>query len=585
MKNKKIQFFLRILPALLLLPYASLGQGIDIGSGASIVVTGAVNIQLNNQGFINNGSYTKGAETITFSGNSAKTISGSSSTDLNDVSVTNTGGITIQIGLLTSNNITVAPGSKFTVEPAKFVTVNGALTLNDSIILKSTSAGTASLLTKGAVSGSKARVERYIGGASWAWHFLSSPVTTQAISGGFTPSTSGYDFYTWYEPALLWVNFKNTTTAPTWNTANGSNYFMPGRGYLVAYEATNTTKNFTGLPNNGLVEYTLTTGGASTYQYFNLVGNPYPCSIDWKADAGWTRDNLNGSEKSFWIWNDVSGNYGTYSTATSGDVGINGTSRYISGGQGFLVLAASGGAFTMDDAVKAHSSQPYLKSNEIVKLELKLKLSCNANTYSDEAIVSFNNSNSEGGSEKFYSMYSNAPELWSVKNANNYSINLLGELDLSKVIPLTVKAGVAGDYTLIASQVESFGNSLNIRLEDRTAGIFTSLSNTPEYTFQVNEPGTITDRFFLRFIDVTSVADFKQSKEFNVFAKDGKINIQSLQQQSGKVAVFDMLGHRITTGRIDAGAYTQINMNGKSGVYIVSVITDKGINNTKIIVK
>jgi hypothetical protein len=239
----------------------------------------------------------------------------------------------------------------------------------------------------------------------------------------------------------------------------------------------------------------------------------------------------------------------------------------------------------MDDGIKAHSAQAYLKESEAIIQELKLKLSCNTNTYSDEAIVSFNSSNSDGGSEKFYSMYSNAPELWSVKNANNYSINLLTEIDLTKVIPLTVKAGVTGEYKLAASQLESFGNSMDIRLEDRTAGIFISLGNNPEYTFHVNVPGTIADRFFLHFIDVTSVADFKQSKEFNVFATDGKINIQSLQQQSGKVAVFDMVGRTIATGRIEAGATSQIDMHNNTGVYIVSVLTGKGINNTKIIVK
>jgi len=534
--------------------------------------------------FVNNGSYTKATETFSLSGTTPSNLSGSSNTVINNLLVANTGGVTTQMGLLTTNNLSVAVGSKFLIDPLKFVTVDGSLTLNDSIILKSTSAGTASLVTKGLVTGAKARVERYIDGASWAWHFLSSPVSTQAISGSFTPSASGYDFYTWYEPQLLWVNAKNTTTAPTWNTANGNTNFLPGRGYLVAYEATNTTKNFKGLFNSGNVSYPLTRGGGAKYQYFNLVGNPYPCSIDWDAASGWDRSNLTGTQKSYWVWNDAAGNYGTYITNGGPYGGTNGVTRYISSGQGFIVFAAATGNLTMNDNIKVNSTQPYLKNENIINEELRLKLTCNVNTYSDETIIEFNNSDAEGGSNKFSSMYTNAPELWSVKNGNNYSINFMGEITPDKIVPLTVKAGTIGGYTITASQVESFGDNLIVSLEDRIAGTYTRLSITPTYTFEVSELSTIVDRFFLHFQDFTSIPQSEAAKDFIMFATNGILNIQSLQQ-SGKIVVFDMLGRTITTGRVEYGATTQLNMQGNTGVYIVSVLTSKGISNTKIFVK
>jgi len=544
----------------------------------SCVNSPAINISGN---FTNNGTYSKGTETFTFSGNTSAYISGSSNTVLNNLSVTNSGGVTTQLGLLTTNNLTVASGSKFTILPQKYVTVNGALTLNDSIILKSTSAGTASLLTNGTVTGSKARVERYINGVSWSWHFLSSPVANQAISGDFTPATSGYDFYTWYEPALTWINVKNTSIAPTWNTANGNADFLPVRGYLVAYEVTNTTKNFRGLFNNGTVNYPLTRGGGSTYQYFNLVGNPYPCSIDWEAASGWDRSKLTGTLKSYWIWNDAVGNYGTYITSGSG---TNGVTRYIPGGQGFIVFAASEGNLSMNNSVKVHSTKAYLKNDEINSEELRLRLSCNVNSYSDEAIVNYNSYETEDGSEKFNSIYTNAPELWSVKDGRNFSINYLDDLSSDNMVPLTVKAGVAGIYTLTASQTESFGGNAVITLEDRASGTFTNLSNTPDYTFAVNEPSTITNRFYLHLLNVTSVTDTEVAKRFSIYTVNGNIAITSLQQQHGKIAVFDMLGRTIATGRIEAGATSEIEMKGNTGVYIVSVLTSNGISNTKILV-
>ncbi len=482
-------------------------------------------------------------------------------------------------------NLTIeATSAVLQINTTGALTVNGTLTNNvdaSSLVIKSDAAGTGSLKTLGSVTGD-ATVERYIGGASWGWHYLSSPVVAQAISPDFVASLSstGEDFYTWYEPQLMWVNFKNTTTAPTWNTANVNTNFVPGRGYLVAYEATNTTKEFKGTLNTGPVSYSLTHGGSTTYQYFNLVGNPFPCSIDWDASSGWGRTSLDGTAKSYWIWNDVIGNFGTY---INEGIGTNGTSQYITSGQGFMVLASASGALTMNDNVKVHSPQAFLKSRNATNEALRLKLNCDVNSYSDEAIVSFNNNLYDGGSPKFNSMYADAPELWSVKGGSMYSINFLS--DMSSVVPLTVKAGVSGIYTLTASQAESFAGNSVISLEDRLEGTFTFLSTNPSYSFKVSEPATIADRFFLHFMNVTGISNTEATPGFSMYSVDGILNIQSLQQIGGKIAIIDMQGRTIATGRIEAGAATQINMNGKTGVYVVSILTGKGIINTKVLVK
>jgi hypothetical protein len=181
-------------------------------------------------------------------------------------------------------------------------------------------------------------------------------------------------------------------------------------------------------------------------------------------------------------------------------------------------------------------------------------------------------------------MFANAPELWSVKNGTNYSINFIDQ-NYDVIVPLTVKAGVPGNYTLTASQFESFGNNSNVSLEDRATDSYTNFSSTTSYTFKVGEQGTITDRFFLHFMDVTGIPNTELAKDFKIYASDGILNISSIKQLGGKIVVFDMLGRAIAQGRIEPGATTQINIQGNTGVYIVSVITGKGIRNTKILVK
>jgi len=183
MKNKKIQSLIRSIPVLLLMPFASQGQGIDIPTGGSIAVTGAATIEISNGNFINNGTYTKGTETFTMSGvTTPRTISGSSNTTMNDLVISNTGGITTQVGLLTTNNLSIASGSKLTIDPAKAVTAEGTTYLNSAecLVLKSTAAGTASFKDNGTITiagGGSMKAERFLAKYNLAndymFHFLS----------------------------------------------------------------------------------------------------------------------------------------------------------------------------------------------------------------------------------------------------------------------------------------------------------------------------------------------------------------------------------------------------------------------------
>ena len=269
-------------------------------------------------------------------------------------------------------------------------------------------------------------------------------------------------------------------------------------------------------------------------------------------------------------------------------------------GQGINLTAAtpktsvsSTANLAMNEISKAQNSQSELKGTMEIKEVLRVKLTCDAISYSDEAIVVFNDSDPTQGAAKLMSLYSTAPELWSVKNGNKYSINFLGGLDSTVIVPITLKAGVPGTYTLAASQLESFAATIQVRLEDRASGSFINLGIMPAYTFQISAPATLADRFYIHFVDltsvpgkeITSVTDISVARSFNVCAVDGAISVTSLQQQSGKIAVFDMNGRKMATGRVDAGANTRLDMHGNTGVYIVSVLTGKGKSNTKILIR
>ncbi|MFZ4549955.1 MAG: hypothetical protein ACOYN4_21075, partial [Bacteroidales bacterium] len=105
-------------------------------------------------------------------------------------------------------NLNIKADASLTLTPNSFLTVSGTVinsSGDDGLVVKSTTAGTASLIQN--TVGVTGTIERYIGGwtdAVHGWHFLSSPVTNQAISTSFvditaSPISSDVDLYRWSE--------------------------------------------------------------------------------------------------------------------------------------------------------------------------------------------------------------------------------------------------------------------------------------------------------------------------------------------------------------------------------------------------
>lgn len=484
--------------------------------------------------------------------------------------------------------LTIASTGSVTILPGKSLTVDGTLTNSSGtqgLVIESDATGTGSLIHP--TTGVPATVNRYLTGAAESWHLWSSPVDAQPISGDFTPSGSypdgsGYDFFTWYEPGNNWVNFKNTTNEPTWNTANGSNDFIVGKGYLVAYQATNPTKQFQGNLNTGTVTCTLSKSGTGSYAAYNLLGNPYPSAIDWKASGGWDRSNLvdaGGYDMS--IWNQVYGNYGSFNSA--GSSGTNGVTQHIPVGQGFMVKAASAGTFGMNNDIRVHNTQDYLKTSDEISNTLRLKVSGLVNTYADELVIEFGHQLANGGTEKLFSLLDSAPSLYTVKQTGNYSIDFRGEPG-TVAIPVSFKAGVDGNYTLTASLLESFTSSTMIVLEDLEAVKMQDLLQNPAYTFTAtkNDEGA---RFLLHFTGV-GINESRIPHPVSVYSSGNTLYISTKSgiTLAGDVYVYNMMGHNVIQQELNDTPLTKINIGTFTGYYLIKVITGNHVYSEKVFI-
>lgn len=517
---------------------------------------------------------------------------------------------------LSAQGIIIQPGAYVTVQSSAYLKTTGTA----GLMIQSTASGTGSLIDAGsgiAVAGTTT-VERYIA-SDFKWHLLSSPVTAQQVWPEFAPTPPsgsdystytwgagpwGWDFYYWNPNTsatsqLYWVNPRNTNGTYNYRTVDGTGseggygttappLLTVGRGYLVAYDVvwntptgSPTTHSFTGTLNSGSVSRAVLLGE----NHFNLVGNPYPSAIDWSASSGWTRDILatSGSGKDYWIFNDTDGNYGVCNSAN--ETGTHGTTRYIAPMQAFFVEATSDGSLGMTSAVQTHSTQTWLKESEEENNMLRLKLTTDANSYNDEMIIAVNPAFENGGSHKFWSMYTEAPEIWSMKNGSNFSIDRLPSVGESTVVDLGIKAGLTSNYTLTATGVSTFFTAKNITLEDLKTGTTRNLNENNTYTFTAG-PGDPPERFHLHFGGPYGTNDLVNVDPVSLYSFENTFFIRSntASEINGDVYIYNLPGQLLKKANV-TGYQCQIKLDGPSGYYMATLVMKNKTYNVKVFVK
>ena len=480
-----------------------------------------------------------------------------------------------------TNNLTIQSGAILTINAGRTLTVNGTLTNsagNTGLVIQSNASATGSLIHNSASIG--ATVNRYISGNAEAWHFISSPVSGQAISGSWTPAGSytdgsGYDFYAYSEPSNMWLNKKDL--------ANNIASFNVGQGYMIAYQASNPTKTFAGNLNNGSTSIAITRSGTSTYVGSNLVGNPYSSSIDWKADPGWTRTNLvsNGSGYDLYIWNQTVDNYGVYNSASVTDAGTNSASRYIGPMQGFIVAASGSGNLIMDNNVRVHNNAgTWLKNTETESNTIRIKALSENGYGSDEAIVEYGHAGNTGGAEKMFSFVETAPSVYLPKDNTDYSISFLKSVTDTYLVPLNFKAGADGTYRMeFTFDPSAFTMA---ELEDHSTGMRQNLKESTVYSFSSGTTDA-ADRFTIHF-GAVGINEDEAAGQLRAYVYNNNLYIEN-EAAKAILQLFDLKGRLIESVSFNETGLICHPLQIPAGLYVVRLQTETSVKTAKVFVK
>jgi hypothetical protein len=454
------------------------------------------------------------------------------------------------------NNVSILSNT-LTIPSGSFVTVNGTL---------SNSAGTSGLVVNSGGSlienttGINATIESSIVGGEW--HLISAPISN-AFSGVFVTK---------------YLQKHSEVTNAYTDILNSGTPLTPMKGF-AAYGASTFTASYAGTLNTGNKSISLTRTVAGTGSGWNLVGNPYPCSIDWDAkdlalNSYWTKTYVNDAT---YIHIDAS-KWAEY----VGGVSTNGGTKYIAPGQGFFVQVTDGhstGSLGVNNNVKAHNATSFFKStsDEITVVNNLVRLEVLGNGYTDETVVRFvpeatASFDGEYDAQKLFGDVAEAAQLYTL-GSEALAINTMPE---TGSVPVGMHVGAVGVYTIAATEINDI---TEVSLEDTKTGIYTDLLQG-SYSFSFT-PGENEQRFVLHFGPL-AVNDIENSFA-NVYSNSHTLYIDLNNNVKGDIFVYTVTGQLVATVPAAQGS-SRISLEN-TGNYIVKVISDKNTMVRKVFVK
>ena len=465
----------------------------------------------------------------------------------------------------------VAPNTCIKVESGTRLNISGG-----NLVLESDALGDVSLIDFGSVTysgGGETQVERYV--VAWTdnlhgWHFLSTPVAAQNIQTGFVPSppTPDGDFYKWYEATGLWINTKLENGS--WNTEFEST-FTVGEGYLVAY-STEQTKTFAGVLNNADVAKTgLTYTVASSNTGWHLLGNPYPCALQWNhtsGASGWNLSNIDGTAK---IWNEANA---SYTDITSGGI--------IPAMQGFMVHVSSEGTGSLKIFAedRTYSGTTWYK-NDTLNI-IKLTAYDTEGSTAQECVIKFNPDATSGFDTQYDSRFlaGYAPLFYAVSGDINLSVNTLPQVAGELEIPLNFTKNVSSAFYIEAEGINKLAPQADVYLLDLKLNYTQKLNENPVYHFSATK-GDNSARFKLHFGPV-GIAELP-AHNIRVFPANGNIEIHFVEPTVANIAVYNITGQLLKATGTGNSKTCIISMPSVTGVFVVNISTSEYFVSEKVI--
>ncbi len=556
-------------------------KDLTIQPGATVTVNGALQIA----GTIyNTGALTATNGTIEMKGSASQSIPSGTFTanKINNLTINNSAGVTLGGALDITGIVTATLGT--------FAT-------NNNLTLISNSSQTA--LISGSGSGSvtgNVTMQRYLGSGLLGYKYLSTPLggISDTHYSSYLSSTPG-NF-----PKFYSYNENPAVDKSGWTVFSGA--LSPMVGYAVNMGTRGaTTISLTGTANTGTYSASLQNNNKTYTQGFNLVGNPYPSPIDWKAATGWTKTNI---DDAIYFFNASGDEYSGEYSSVLGGIASGNASNIIPSMQGFFVHVTSGSypvnaTLGMTNSVRTNDLNPSFKAAVIdPRTILRFAATFDESAARPDNFVLYFDPIASLQFDK------NADAL-KLMNTNMFMPNLYGittdakqvqisgipqPTDSLTIVPVGLTTLKDGWINFSATDISKLPTTMNVYINDKELKTTQDLRKLPAYRFYLKK-GEYNQRFEILFAKsgkiVGSTNTSLSEKLFAISQLNGavivKVNIPD--NESAKLYVSNMLGQVILEKEVTHLQIVDISIGVQSGVYVVTMTTGTRSQSEKTLIR
>ena len=394
-----------------------------------------------------------------------------------------------------------------------------------------------------------------------------------------------------------WAAVTNTKTTQLTPGA-GFRVLVRGDRLTDLYASSNPAASITTIKATGTVGQGAVTLN-SLVTGFNLLGNPYPSSIDWDASGWQAARNATNVYDAIYIYDPAitaSTSSMTYPTYLTGVGGTNNGSNIIRSGQAFFINAAASASISFLEAYKSTTvTGGFFRS---ATPEFMRVTYMQNNEHLDDIIINFNDDAQASFDPRFdaISMGGDANGLASFKNADRLAIHTRPIVAGDDSVALSVRNTSTGNYQLKFSEMESFAASTDVTLLDKFLNVQYDVKQDSiisfDITTDVNSKGD--DRFWL-FYHHKSTGINQQAltkNKINVYPNPASsvinmsLKLTANQKSTYTYNIYNQLGAMVQAGEVDFanGKQAQINIDAFSpGVYFITASNGKDLQTIKFV--
>jgi hypothetical protein len=395
------------------------------------------------------------------------------------------------------------------------------------------------------------------------------------ISGAFSgaSSASSQSMFSYNESDITgdlntgYVNFPASANTETFAAGMGYSIFIRGNVAPVS-TAGSALYELRGpiFSGNQSLPVSFTSSGTVANDGWNLVGNPYPSTIDWDA-AGWTRTNVNNA-----VYMRDNGQISPVYASYIAGVGVNGASRYISSGQAFFVKSDGGTpVLTATESVKSAGTQTtFFRESTIPNV---VRITLRQGNVRDESIIRFT-SNATASFDYQWDAYKLKNAIFNLSSLTSDSkqlaINSMPSIACSSTIKLNVSNAPIGTYFLDFTEFDSFeDNSLKISLFDSYTKQTIDVKKNNSYSFQVTSDSTSlgSNRFVLTFGEKVSTITVQDNARCGM----GSVTLKAEGAPEGNYKWYESLTGGVAIQGANSSTFNTPSLDKTKTYYVASV--------------